>query len=286
VSAVLEVLETRERARIPSRAFLGPHDIPPLDFAAYGIVAFSQKSTSSTAARHLSICEAYVATLPPVSNVAVPTNEQMVTVWPVENELLAGNLTSGRTDCKLAVEHYDLPTALTALWDARNQEGINLSGVGPYLLAWSPSAKKGKKDAIVLIADLSGATTGEQYLDHFRKWREEIEKRPELWRRGWSEVDLKTAIRNWADKWGTMILSVGHAQMNSWVKIATEQGLAFLIGLGFVSVIQPTTSGGTILLILIAVAVTNLVLQVGKLLLIRRFKKVEEQSPEDLPSDT
>jgi len=105
-----------------------------------------------------------------------------------------------------------LPTALTSLREARTQKRAAFSGRGPYLLAWAPSSTKGKKDALVLIADLSDAATGEDFQDRFRAWREEIEKRPELWRNGWDDPALTAVIRHWADKWGTMILSIGHAK--------------------------------------------------------------------------
>jgi hypothetical protein len=55
--------------------------------------------------------------------------------------------------------------------------------------------------------------------------------------------------------------------MSTVVKIATEQGLAFLIGLLFVSVIQPETPGGAVLLILVAIAVVNVIVQLVKLFL-------------------
>jgi hypothetical protein len=99
---------------LPTRAFLPPHDIPPEDFAAYGLVAFPQKATSSTLRRHFSICEAFVATLPPASLANVPPQQQMVTVWPVDSASVLLTLAVGRPDCRVAVEHYDLPTALTA----------------------------------------------------------------------------------------------------------------------------------------------------------------------------
>jgi hypothetical protein len=165
--------------------------------------------------RLVSICEAYIATLPPVSESTAPIGEQMVTVWPVENPSLAGRLNAqddSASLCQEAVEYYDLSTALIALKEARTQEHKALSGEGPYLLAWAPSSQKGKIGSLVLIFDLSEATTTEHYLSYFQKWRDDIEQNPQLWRNGWSESGLTTVIRNWADKWGTMILSVGHAE--------------------------------------------------------------------------
>src|SRR5262249_44193760 len=171
---------------LPTGAFLPPHDIPPPeDFAAYGIVAFPQKAISSTIRRHISICEAFVATLPSASLAKVPPKQQMVTVWPIDSASVSVTLAT-KPDCKVATEHYDLPTALTSLKQARtNQRGCLAEG--PYLLAWAPSSTKGKKDALVLIADLSAARTAVDFLNRFRAWRDEIEKKPEVWRRGgWS----------------------------------------------------------------------------------------------------
>jgi hypothetical protein len=197
---------------LPTRAFLPPHDIPPEDFAAYGIIAFPQKATSHTIRRHISTCEAFVATLPPVSLVQVPSKQQMVTVWPVDSTSLVEVLAKSKPDCKIAVEHYSLPTALTALKQARTQDDRTFSTEGPYLLAWAPSSTKGKRDALILVGDLSDARTDVYFLDYFRLWRNEIEKKPELWHRGWSEPDLLTVIRRWADKWGPKILSLGRAR--------------------------------------------------------------------------
>jgi hypothetical protein len=197
---------------LTTRNFFGPHDIPPLNFAAYGIVAFPQKFTSETRHRHISICEAYVATLPPASSSSAPPNNQMVTVWPIDNPSLAGRLNEqGESVCKEAVEHYDLNSGLIALKEAATQEEKDLSGQGPYLLAWAPSSQKGATGSLVLIADLSNATTSQHYREYFQKWRVDIERNPKLWQNGWSQADLIIIIRDWADKWGTMILSFGHA---------------------------------------------------------------------------
>lgn len=196
-----------------TRSFFGPHDIPPENFAAYGIVAFPQKATPATVRRHQSICEAFLATLPPVSASSAPISQQMVTVWPIDDAALAERLNKGfEAICKQAIDHYDLSTGLIALKEAQNQEHYSLYGAGPYLLAWAPSSQKGQVGSIVLIADLSGATTQEQYLDYFQSWRRDIEQNPQLWPHGWSEAALLILVRNWADKWGTMILSVGHAK--------------------------------------------------------------------------
>jgi hypothetical protein len=68
--------------------------------------------------------------------------------------------------------------------------------------------------------------------------------------------------------------------MNYVANIATEQGFAFLVGLALLVVIQPTTPGGAILLIMVAVAVVNVIIQVLKLFKIIS-KKHESQPRED-----
>jgi hypothetical protein len=197
---------------LTTRNFFGPHDIPPIEFAAYGIVAFPQKFTSDTRQRYMSICEAYVATLPSASSSPAATSDQMVTVWPIDNPSLAERLNGqGDSVCTEAVEHYDLGSGLIALKEATTQEKRNLTGRGPYLLGWAPSSQKGAAGSLVLIADLSNATTPEHYREGLEKWRTDIEQNPKLWRDGWSEADIIIIIRDWADKWGSMILTIGHA---------------------------------------------------------------------------
>ncbi len=58
--------------------------------------------------------------------------------------------------------------------------------------------------------------------------------------------------------------------MEAGIKLAKEQALAFLIGLAIIAIIQPETSGGTILLILVSVAIYNVIVQSVKYLLPRK----------------
>lgn len=194
-----------------SRSFFGPHEFPPEDFAAYGIVAFpARAATEEARERHLNACRAYLATLPTPSELSVPRDEQMVTVWPLDDPRLAAELTQ-RTDfevCATAVDRYHLATALSALAHAQMAGRDAPRGRGPFLLAWSPASQKGEPDALVLVADLSSAFAYWHFEDYFRRWREDIEQSPELWERGWSPSLVRARIRDWADRWGTVILSV------------------------------------------------------------------------------
>lgn len=197
-----------------SRIFLPPHNFPPEEFSAYGIVAFPTLSDAENEARYIMVCRAYLATLPEAEALATsttlpatPLRLQMATVWPVDAEGIA-KVRDENSDslCSDAVRHYHLQTALIALRQAA-KGGSSVGGRGPYLLAWSPSSQKGKRDAVVLVADLSSATTYEQFRGYFRDWRRDIEQNPDLWRNGWSMEKVRLAIRNWADRWGSAILS-------------------------------------------------------------------------------
>jgi hypothetical protein len=54
--------------------------------------------------------------------------------------------------------------------------------------------------------------------------------------------------------------------MSTLAKLAADQALGFLVGIGLIVAIQPTTPGGSLLLILIAVAVVNVIMQIIRLL--------------------
>lgn len=192
-----------------SRAFAGPSQFPPIDFKAYGILAFPSRATSSTRARHMYICEAYQAGLSHTSLLGVPQSEQMVTVWPISDNVLANELNSEPLEqsCGEAVDGYGLVAAQTALKQARTA-GYALKEEGPYLLAWSPARDKGKPGVPVLMADLSNVTTPKGARDVFNKWADDIEQNPKLWDNGWSLESLRLTIRLWADRYGSNILDI------------------------------------------------------------------------------
>ena len=199
------------REALASRTFVGPDPLPPKGLGAYGIVAFPARIPQDTEKRALMVCRAYWATLPEVSELSAPLRMQMVTVWPVNDQSLAAKISAQRDVgiCQDAVRHYHLPTALAALKQADPRAGA-FQDRGPYLLAWSPASKKGEIGAVVLIADLSSATTFDQFSEYFRKWREDIEQSPDLWQNGWSIDGVRIAIRDWADRWGESILTMAN----------------------------------------------------------------------------
>jgi hypothetical protein len=182
-----------------SRAFVGPEGFPPVNYAAYGIVAWPALATPETEARSLLVCAAYYAALPSATDLNLPRAEQMLTVWPVRDARLADALSTNQDQgevCPLAVSNYDLLTGLRAIADARHA-GVTLTGRGPYLLAWSPAYSKGQPDALVLAADLSNVRTAEQFLEYFVNWRDRIQTNPALWRsRHWSIENILSFGRN------------------------------------------------------------------------------------------
>lgn len=168
------------------------------------------------------LCEAYASTLLAYNEVPAPINTQMVTVWPIDTDGEATRLnrmpphdkpndgsvsTIQNRTCVDAVSRYGLLTAEVAIRDARKNRA-RIDGLGSFLLAWSPSAKKGMPDALVLVSDLSEVTTMEQAKGIFVQWSVDIEKNPELWKKGWNVDSLKTVIKLWADKYGERLLQL------------------------------------------------------------------------------
>lgn len=197
-----------------TRLFAGPTQYPPQDFAAYGIVAFPSRAATATRDRHLLICEAYMAALPDTSEVDAPKLEQMVTIWPMGTNDDARTLNNNARrlkkvakPCELAVDKYSIVMGKQAIDDAK-KAGAKLSGLGPYILAWSPSASKGKSDALILIFDLSNVTSYPQAEEYFRKWSDDIERDPAKWKEGWKLENLRMSVRDWADKFGPGFLSI------------------------------------------------------------------------------
>jgi hypothetical protein len=205
-----------------SRTFVGPHQYPPQEFAAYGIVAFPVRAVTTEAHdRFMNVCKAYWATLDPAAELFVPIEEQMVTVWPVTTNAVAEELNSSQETssliCDKAIEQYHLSTARQAIRDARRTvestaAGV-LSGRGPFLLAWRPAAKKGDRNALVLGADLSRLSELDDFVQAFRQWSDDVESSTEFWpplEETESVESYLDRIRTWADRWGpTLIFALG-----------------------------------------------------------------------------
>lgn len=74
---------TKHPARLaPARIYLRAADIPPAGVAAYGVVAFRAKPTSTTRDRLARVCEAYKAYLPSQKSLpaSIPLSDQMLTI--------------------------------------------------------------------------------------------------------------------------------------------------------------------------------------------------------------
>jgi hypothetical protein len=195
---------------VTSRVFAGPTQYPPENFASYGIISFPSRASIHDIDRHLMICNAHVTALTHSNELlSVPAKEQMITVWPINSDKISSTLNRplDNSICDQAVKNYGLLLAQKALKEAE-LSGANTSGLGPYLLAWSPSTQKGKRDALVLVSDLSDVTTYQQTQAVFRQWIIDIEQDPSLWQKGWNMEKLRVKIRLWADMYGPKILAV------------------------------------------------------------------------------
>lgn len=200
-----------------SRAFAGPGQYPPTQFAAYGIVAFhSLPFDTDETNRYLNICRGYLAAVPRAKNLldqGVPLSKQMVTVWPLDNARLAGELNLSNQDpgliCRKAVSAIDIASSRNAILTARlTKPGRSLDGRGPYVIAWSPAQSFGKPNAAVLILNLSSASTAAQAAEMFRDWSNDVEANPQLWTGGWNNKSIRVILRLWADRWGSKVLSL------------------------------------------------------------------------------
>lgn len=199
-----------------TRAFAGPGQYPPKDFAAYGIIAFRAAVTPDSLNRYLAICRGFLAGIPAATeleDLGVPMKQQMATVWPLDSQDFATYL--NRTNVSLALEEcndivalVDLPTSLDAIKKASRSSGKEFTAQGPYLLAWSPSLTMGDPGALVLVWDLSDVTNVTQATRMFTDWAVEIERDPSLWNQGWNLENLRTKLRLWADKYGQGVLKM------------------------------------------------------------------------------
>jgi hypothetical protein len=192
---------------LPSRMFAGPTQYPPVQFKAYGIVAFPAISSSDDKSRYDMICNAYISALPHYTSLPLPFKEQMVTVWPIDTDKEATQINEIARDkvCARAVPNYGLVPAQQAIEAAKTNKAV-LNGRGPFLLGWAPGSEMGQPDALVLVSNLSNVANLEDAKSVFQDWAKDIQENPDLWNNGWKMDKLTLFIRLWADRYGDEIL--------------------------------------------------------------------------------
>ena len=195
----LQLVYNLENGYVPSRIFSGPSDYPPEKFHVYAIVAFPANGFAKERERHLLHCKAYIASLNNSFRLSRELHKQLVTVWPLNSNNTAYFLNNKTIEldsiCEIAVSEYGLSSAQLALRQARMRDS-SVKGVGPFLLAWSPAARKGQKDSDMLVMDLSGVNSYDSALKRYVMWAEEIENDPSTWESGWDYDKILANIAN------------------------------------------------------------------------------------------
>lgn len=195
---------------VASRLFAGPGQYPPLDFKAYGILAFPKPVEPATRDRYLAICEGFLNSIPASASLTrrgITRGQQMVTVWPLVSQTdasavnplieMGGQTNSLSSDmlCNIAVSKIDVAQSRSAIVEAEYSIGKKLSdGDGPFLIAWSPASTVGQSNVPILFMDLSNEDTLEDAELSFKDWKDRIELRPELWQDGWASEPLNANL--------------------------------------------------------------------------------------------
>ena len=186
----------------PVRAYLRARDIPPAGAGAYGLVVFQSTATPANRPKLKMVCNAFVAFFPRNETSSAPLEDQMITVWPLDNPSAPQ---AKRDDCDYAVDQYDLNASEAAISDARRQQA-KFDGEGPYLVGWSPSNTRGVSDKLVLVIDMSADNSQALIDQKFLFWKKQIVEDPSRWRNGFSIERVRAAIRIFADQYGQAML--------------------------------------------------------------------------------
>lgn len=192
----------RSRPLQPVRAYLRAKEIPPVGAGAYGLVVFHSRATPANRSKLKMVCNAFVAFFPRSETSTVSLNDQMITVWPLDNP---DAKQARKDDCDYAIGHYDLNASEAAINDARLQHA-NFDGEGPYLVGWSPSNARGAADKLVLVIDMSADNSQALIDQKFLFWKRQIVEDPSRWRNGFSIEGVRAAIRIFADQYGQAML--------------------------------------------------------------------------------
>ncbi|MDX0760199.1 hypothetical protein GOD62_30530 [Sinorhizobium medicae] len=194
--------------RLATRIFAAPEEYPPTEYAAYGIIAFRSLPSPADKVRYHQICLAYYNTLP-ASPPQFPEKQQMVTVWPVTSAKASKKLNEPQPAdkaCETALSDYNLPLGHKAIRAAKIQ-GKDVDGIGPYLLAWSPSEEYGTDKAVILVADFSNVDTYELAQRIMVAWVNDIESDPKIWEEEFTIERVRSKIKMLVDRYGAEIES-------------------------------------------------------------------------------
>ena len=206
-------LPNRSATRV-SRLFAGPRQYPPANFAAYGIIAFPEGVTSGSRDRYFAICEGFGASLLAAPALAVPLDQQMATIWPLDDDVHATTLNNLGSvpltgQCHDIINAIDVSRSNRAIADAQLADpGQRFNNAGPYMIAWSPSSAVGQDNVPILVWDLSAVTLAAHATEILRIWRQDIQQTPESWRSGLRMSErVRLHLRLIADKYGPAIPS-------------------------------------------------------------------------------
>ncbi|NDW00605.1 hypothetical protein [Salipiger sp. PrR002] len=215
-----------------ARLLVGPGDLSPGDFGAFGVIAFARgpqfpkDSSDPEAARAAMICRAFVASLstPERTQPERPSSERVVvTVWPMQSSAAAERARQappGET-CAIALQRYRFETADLAIGAAVDSGQLNPSRRGPFLMAWQPGASFADPGRPILFDDLSNVNDPEEAQARLARWDRDIADeerygdvladRLGLW------AYLRLRLRTWADTQGARLLpALRAALMSGW----------------------------------------------------------------------
>lgn len=185
-----------------TRLFSGRGQFDPAAFATYGIVAFPSGPTSDDASRFRLFCEVFVGNLDPIEDGANPPSRQAVTVWPVLSTVTEDDYNLSLAEgCTRATQEYDATESRRVI-SAANAAGSDLSGRGPFFIAWSLGETYGTQRGQRLIYDMSKVTDATQARIHIQQWSREIAAGPTTWAGDWDGARRWIAIQRTMTNFG------------------------------------------------------------------------------------
>ena len=201
-------LDIQENSRA-SRLYISQRDRDLKNkYGAFAVVIFTSLAAPSDSIRYITICQAFMASLPNSGDEGMPEEiQQMVTAWPVSDQNIArllNNSSNIQESCNIAVNKYDLVQSLRYL-DIAKKSGFEPKTNGPFIIAWSPSREIGNINSKFLTMDLSNIKTYEQASSIFLRWQNEIQRDPRLWKNGWDEKSTLRTIGAWLDGNGIIL---------------------------------------------------------------------------------